>query len=445
MGERAKRICDFWLLSKLMLINLALSISTIGHCAEPPRALSTRQVAGTAELSALGFARSLPTRKLTPKSELPDFLEPVALRQLSQDNVELTGLPSFSSLYKGHVAAKTRSDDLVLFTIDPNLQRYVEQIARKSSSPHLAIVAMEPYSGKILAMTERSPLKTDLLRYNQLPAASLFKLVTTAAALEGASVQPNQIINFRGGTYTLNRWNYNPNPRTDNRSLPLNEALGMSCNPVFSRIMLKYLKPFQLRNYAKQFGFNSDIPADFDLPQSPANIPTSDYEIGRTAAGFGDVYLTPIHAAAMMAGIANGGFLPKPLLVEQVENARADLVYDRSAAMVQRMLLPKTADDLMRMMISTTTKGTSKREFYYKGRARLPGIQVAAKTGTLSGSNPKGVNHWFVAAAPAKNPKIVLAVVVVDQRTPSMSASRFGRMILEQYLLRSNKQPYKTL
>ncbi len=438
MGSSGFRVDKFLLLFVFVLI-FGLTNANIGLAAEPPfvlnRPLTPGAITGSNKFSALKLD-GISEEDVRAAFSAPSYLENVSLSSLTASSTKLVRLPEFKSIHQGKVSGKTASNAVVTFSIDPNLQRYTEGLISRTSSPHVGIVAMEPSTGRILAMAEKSPLKTNFLQHNGLPAASLFKIVTTSAALEAASLSPYQSINFRGGTYTLNRWNYLPNARSDNRSMTIAEALGLSCNPVFSRIVLKYLKPFQLRNYARNFGFNSEIPADFALPMSSAEIPLDNYGLGRTAAGFGDVTLTPIHAVAIMSGIANGGFLPKPSIIDRVSIPGSGIVYEHDTEMIQRMLQPDTAKDLLEMMVTTTTSGTSKREFIVRGKSRLPGIRVAAKTGTLSGTNPKGVNHWFVAAAPISAPKIAIAVIVVDPKSPSMSASRIGRMLLEQRLLR---------
>jgi peptidoglycan glycosyltransferase len=81
------------------------------------------------------------------------------------------------------------------------------------------------------------------------------------------------------------------------------------------------------------------------------------------------------------------------------------------------------------MMTATTTIGTSRKEFLGK----VP-WEVAGKTGTLKGDNPKGLNNWFIGAAPLENPRIAVAVIVINPSQVSSKASHIGRLILERYL-----------
>jgi cell division protein FtsI/penicillin-binding protein 2 len=71
-----------------------------------------------------------------------------------------------------------------------------------------------------------------------------------------------------------------------------------------------------------------------------------------------------------------------------------------------------------------------------KNRPILGEIRVAAKTGTLRGDNPSGINNWFVAAAPLEEPRIALSVIVVNPQTIDTKASHIGRLIIQKYLAR---------
>jgi cell division protein FtsI/penicillin-binding protein 2 len=175
------------------------------------------------------------------------------------------------------------------------------------------------------------------------------------------------------------------------------------------------------------------LSTDISLDSSKAFIPAGGFELGRTAAGFGQVTLSPIHAAALMSGIAHKGLLPRPALIERVVSPNGAVVYEQQPEMLTRIMSPATATRILDMMERTTTVGTSRKAFYdHRGRL-LPNISVAAKTGTLSGTYPAGINNWFVAAAPIENPTLAIAVVVVNQGSYNIKASQLGRMFIQKY------------
>jgi penicillin-binding protein A len=392
-------------------------------------------------LPQLDDATALPRENVRPASKAarvfpPPSLEKVNLALLPQGGVQLSTFPGFSTQFGGQLAGITSRSELVYYTLNPKLQAFAQSLVSAAKAPHVAVVAMDPRTGQILALAEKSKTIKDLSLHSGFPAASVFKLVTTTAALELAPVGPLSPINFRGGIYTLNRWNYLPNPKSDRKSMTLAEALGKSCNPVFARVALKYLNPKVLRRYSELFGFNKNLGFELSLPASSASVPDNDiFELGRTAAGFGEVTLSPIHAAALVAGIANGGLLPKPSIVERVTDREGTLIYKARAEALTRIMQPATAKKLLGMMEYTTTIGTSRKEFMKKKKQLLSGVSVAAKTGTLSGTNPEGLNHWFVAAAPISDPRIAISVIVVDPQSGT-KASRIGKQIIEKYLER---------
>lgn len=361
---------------------------------------------------------------------------PVQIQFTQAGAAKLASVPVFDTIINDRVTGLSTTNDRITLTLDPKLQAAAEAVLYKSRAPHVAIVAMDPYTGRILALADRSQSIKDLALHPGFPAASLFKVVTSAAAIDHANIDPDYMVKFRGGTYTLNRWNATPDNRRDTRRMTLVEALGRSCNVVFSRIATTFLPAKVLEDYANSFGFNREIPSDLPLPPSHANIPFyNTYEFGRTAAGFGDVRLTPVHAAMMMSGIANGGFLPQPSLIDSVVSSSGNVLYRNSPRVVQRSLKAEVAHELLQMMEATTTMGTSKRAFFYKRKPVLGDIRVAGKTGTLNGDNPAGLNNWFIGAAPIENPLIAVAVVVVNSHD-AYSASKIGRMMIEEYLVK---------
>ncbi len=362
-------------------------------------------------------------------SPTDDRLEKAYLQKISSNEITIPRMPDFRSAYRGRVAGLSENKDFIQYSINLQLQEYAKLLVSKVSASHVAVVAMEPSTGRILAIADKSSTLRGAATHAGFPAASLIKVITSAAAVERSGMHPDTEIAFRGGTYELSRTNYNPRPNSDKRVMSVSEALGKSCNPVFSRVALMFLNPALLRMQTAAFGFNTDLKLQVPIPTSKAVIPNEDYEFGRTAAGFGDVYISPIHAASMMSAIANKGKLLQPTIVDQVISARGDTSYRFTPSVVRQAINPETAQTLMEMMTYTTTVGTSKREF----AGKVP-WEVAAKTGTLRGINPKGLNLWFIGAAPLKDPQIAVAVIVVNPTTASSKASHIARLMLEKYL-----------
>ncbi len=360
-------------------------------------------------------------------------LDVVSVSSSSSGALRLSKRPSFNARIGDRFASVTPNNNYVFYTLDPELQEYVSGVVRNAAANHVAVVAMNPRTGAILAIAGKSPTIADIEYHAGFPAASLFKVVTAAAAVEHAGIDPNSLIAFRGGTYTLNEWNYLPNPRSDRRMMSVGEAMGRSCNPVFGHIGLKYLNGSVLNRYANKFGFNQSLDFPAPLPPSSASIPHEDpFELSRTSAGFGQVKISPVHAAALVSGIANDGLLPRPQLIERIADSDGRTLEQPRTEIIQRIVEPGTAQSLLEMMRNTTTIGTSRREFMRGSRPTLGNIDVAAKTGTLSGTDPVGLNNWFIAAAPINNPELAVAVITVDARHGA-KASHLGRLVFQKF------------
>lgn len=387
--------------------------------------------------------RSSKNHKITKNSAPPpepivqaEMLQKVAqVRRTQAGRIVLAGIPSFSLGQTAKAKGLSDNNESIFYTINSDLQNYADKLVAHTRAPHVAVVAMDPNSGRILALSGKSTLLKEPILHAGFPAASLFKVVTAAASVERGGMYPLKEIGFRGGLYTLNQGNFRPDSSKDTLSMTAAEALGRSCNPVFGRIGLLYSNPRIIREYAKAFGFNSVLSFEAPLPPSSAYIPENDYEFSKTCAGFGTVTLSPIHAATIMSAIANGGMLVSPSFVERIYSANNKLLYESKPSLIQRAMHPDTAAILLQMMEYTTTVGTSKREFARNKQNRLKNIRVAAKTGTLRGDNPHGLNHWFLAAAPIEHPKIALAIIVIDGGSLDSKPSHIGRLILEKYFL----------
>lgn len=343
----------------------------------------------------------------------------------------------FEQIDQGKYVISTSNGERVYLTPDPNLQRKAEQLLESNAVPWGAIVAIDPRSGRVLALASHStvePGAAPVALRATFPAASLFKLITASAALEEKSLSPVSRIFYRGGDYTLNKRNYLPNSKLDKRSMSFAQALGKSCNPVFGRISLQQLSASILNKFASRYWFNRDLMFSLPLEQSSFVTPSDDYELALTGAGFGPVTVSPVHAAVMVSAIANHGKMMLPQIVESVVNEKGQLAYQARQSQLGLVLPDRQATTLLDMMESTVKEGTARKQFRKSKSLKQQNFSVAGKTGTLSGENPKGRYHWFVAAAPSDNPEIALAALVIDRGNARINGTGLGRQFLEYYV-----------
>jgi cell division protein FtsI/penicillin-binding protein 2 len=121
----------------------------------------------------------------------------------------------------------------------------------------------------------------------------------------------------------------------------------------------------------------------------------------------------------------------EPRWIDRVVDASGRELTLPAAAPPRQVLSPELAGELRHMLIDTTTRGTARRAFRARGGRPLLGpVQVAGKTGSLSGTNPKGRYEWFIGVAPAEAPRIAVAVVVVQRARWWRNASQVASEVL---------------
>ncbi|MDP3970017.1 MAG: penicillin-binding protein 2 [Nocardioides sp.] len=302
-----------------------------------------------------------------------------------------------------------------------------------------AVVAIEPASGKILAMATSPSYDPNRLASHDFrqvqqawgdladdgarpmanraaqelfPPGSTFKLVTAAAALESGQYQPGSTV---PGGFSLDlpqTTNTLPNDGGGNCGgdrITLTQAMQTSCNVTFGHLGLE-LGPEAIAEQAEAFGFG-ERPFE-ELPAvATSDFPTGDATDGPLAAyaaiGQGSVRTSPLQMALVTAGIANGGDVMQPYLVDEVRSPDLD-VLDKTepTALRSGAVSPSVARDLTRMLVATVDSGTATA-------AQIPGVEVAGKTGTAqSGDGPPFA--WFVSFAPANDSRVAVAVMIED-------------------------------
>ncbi|MDQ3756856.1 MAG: penicillin-binding protein 2 [Actinomycetota bacterium] len=243
------------------------------------------------------------------------------------------------------------------------------------------------------------------------PPGSTFKVVTSAAALERA---PELVTKDYPRLRALDL------PQTD-KDLPnfggsscggtLPQLLRVSCNTGYAQMGLD-LGADRLAGEAHEFGFGARPP--FDLPAAARSVFPDAEEFDRdlpglaqSAIGQQSVAATPLEMALVAAGVANGGKIMKPHVLAEVRDNEGNVVRTAQPGEWLTATSPETAAALRDMMVAVVNGGTATR-------AAVPGVQVAAKTGTAQTTGDNS-HAWIVAFAPAEAPKVALAVIVESQ------------------------------
>lgn len=324
-------------------------------------------------------------------------------------------------------------EGLAHLTLDPELQKKLTRLLSDYRVPWGATVLLEPRTGRVLALAEHSQKEkgaSGIALRAIGPAASIFKIVTASALLQ-RGVEPEETVCYHGGNHRIARKNLTDDPRRDRRCLTLAAAMGHSANVVFAKLADRGLTPELLRAEAGRWLFNGAIPFARPVEVSTAGIPEDPFALATTAAGFGEVRLSALHGALIASVVANGGMLVPPELLASVEGlpfpARPD---------PRRVVEQPVAEALAAMMRTTTTEGTARKIFRRDRllrRSPLREVQVAGKTGSLSESGPYRDFSWFVGYAPADEPQVVVATVIVNERLWRVKAPFVAHHALETF------------
>ena len=338
------------------------------------------------------------------------------------------------------LTARTVSGETLYYTIDEDLQNRVHDFMAKYQVPYGVFVAIEPATGRILAMTAHSSVDPDWDQdafFELYPMASLFKIITASAALETKRITPETVVEFRGNSYSENPRYWDASPRGKNNRMDVTYAMGKSINPVYGRVASDIAGKVSIMEYVDKFGFNQTLLTGTPAKESLANEPQSDHDLKLMGAGLDhQVRISPLHAAVIMAAIANNGRMMSPALTEKLVNGKGIAKETLMPREIRRLVTPETAAALTRMLSSTVINGTSRRAFHdRRGRPRLD-VKIAAKTGSITGTEPKGHYSWFAAFAPTENPRIALVALVINQDKWKIKSAQVGEQALEEFFER---------
>lgn len=321
----------------------------------------------------------------------------------------------------------------VALTLDANVQRAAYEALGDLEG---GVLAIEPSTGRVLAMVTSPSFDTNLLAahnatevnatYDALvadpgqplsnrsiagdlnPPGSTFKLVVASAALASGEYTPQSTFP-NPASYTLPQSSsviHNASGGTcgPGATVTLADALRLSCNIPFAELAVE-LGDTAIREEAEKYGFNQS----FELPlvSTPSSYPRAldAPQTALTGFGQGQVTATPLQMAMVAAGIANGGVVMAPRMVDRVIGPDLSVQQTYDDVEFGRALDQDIADELVAMMVANVSDGAA-------SGARIDGVDVAGKTGTAENGTGQPYSLWFTGFAPADDPQVAVAVVV---------------------------------
>jgi len=261
-----------------------------------------------------------------------------------------------------------------------------------------AVVAMDPYSGRVLAV-----LNPYLGLSTAYEPCSVFKIVVAIAGLTEHVVTPDTVYNCAGGCWF---W-------PGHGPINLRRALAVSCNPYFEWVGER-LGYERIQKYAYLLGLGS--PTGVNLPgeaagRIPLSVPLS--RVGHVSSHAKGVGTTAIQLAVLMSAVINGGIVFEP----QVAGPAGFVPKER-----WRLPPQVVVGGLTEGFLGAVNEGSAANAFD-------PDVIVAGKTGTCAGVG------WFASYAPADKPEVV-TVVFTRPGTGHVASAVAGRMY--QYLYKSS-------
>jgi cell division protein FtsI/penicillin-binding protein 2 len=346
----------------------------------------------------------------------------------------------FQELKNSHSAGTIKAENFYLETsLDSNLQHYLEERMDRKNSRFIGIVVMQSDTGRILAMVGFDKTKSDVnpcLR-NSFPAASIFKIVTAAAAVDHCGYEANTVLHFNGYKHTLYRNQLKERINRHTNRVLFKDSFAQSINPVFGKIGILYLGKTILEEYAAAFGFNQSI--DFELPVSASRFQIKEipYHWAEIASGFNhDTTISPIHAAMMASAVINEGRMVEPTIVDRVIDDEGQLLYRNQTQWFGRAMTPKASNVLSRLMEETVKAGTGRKSFRDRRRHKiLSKLTIGGKTGSIFNREHDARFDWFVGYAQQKKgpAQLAIAVLVAHEEYIGIRATAYARWAMDHY------------
>jgi len=306
---------------------------------------------------------------------------------------------------------------------DTLLAKRLRQLLKRYKPDGAFYLLADPSTNEILAWAQRKNGEESeaptLLNYGGLPAASLIKILSAAAAMEYKRYGAASEIPLIGHPHKLFK-NQLVVPRNySGRTVSLEDAFARSINPVFG-IIGQQLGGKRLKAVADQLGFNRSLTKG-NSSISHFNPPQSGYEVAEAASGFTTANtISPLHTAGIIRSILSGEGMSVPWSKHIPEAWAPDVKVSVPATALSR----NTRYGMKRLMERTVTHGTAKNSlrktvFSYN----MDMLDIGGKTGTLDGFNPEKARYeWFAGYAEyEKDPSQSIIFVVMqyhkDKRT----------------------------
>lgn len=336
--------------------------------------------------------------------------------------------------------------------IDPNNGEILAMASSPTYDPNWFVVGMTPDQWKSIISNPFRPLENKAIKA-EYPPASTYKIITALAGLEEGVIDVTSTFycpgHYRYGNRVYRCWR-----RGGHGEVNVVKAMERSCDVFFYQVG-EALGVDRLAKYAKACGLGQLTGVELDQ-ESEGLVPTKAWKRKRigtpwqggetisVSIGQGFNLVTPLQMAVLTAAVGNGGKRFKPSIIKKIDSFQNKTVIERKAEVVGRLPVSPSTLALVRKGLWSAVNGR-------KGTAhgsRIKSVEYAGKTGTAQVVGRKIVegldedqikllhrdHAWFVAYAPAHDPKIAVAVIVEHGEHGSTAAAPIAKEMIKTYL-----------
>lgn len=337
-----------------------------------------------------------------------------------------------------------KGNDLVL-TIDPKVQAAAAAALGGRAG---AVVALNPRSGAVLALVSQPGFDAGAIdtrgaallndpagplvnraTQGQYPPGSTFKTVTASAALDSGVLKPDARFKCPSGYVVEGFVIACKGIPPGIREYDFAHAYAWSINASFAQTAVD-MGASTLVQYARRFGFEEEIPFDLPLAISHLLRPRESFNpvlLANTGFGQGQLAVTPMQMALVVATVANNGALMRPYLVQRVQTPAGALITQHEPQVIRQVIRPETAATLRSFMGTAVKEG-------FSGAAAIPGVEVGGKTGTAEVGGGQHSHAWFTSIAPLNDPRVAVAVIVEHAGQGSTVAAPIAQAVMRAAL-----------
>jgi penicillin-binding protein 2 len=381
-------------------------------------------------------------------------------------NRELSGQPGTKKLlYDEHgrkfpeeQPRRPRPGGTVVTTLNQKWQEHAEKVLRQKSKRG-AFVLIDVNTGEVLVMAsrpsfdlnqwipgisdaEKKTLEDDPATplfgrafQSKYPPGSCFKPFVALTALNSGKIDEDTTINCPGAITLGNHTFHNHNKRAAG-SINVIQALASSNNIWFGQVGMDLGAPAFLAT-ARRFGYGEKTGLDL-VGETSGTVPTSEWMLKvhkrnfkdgddfNLSIGQGSLEVSPLQVAQSMAGIANGGVLPKLHLMMQVQDPYGRVIKQAVPERRNWLGIDPNAIEVVRKGMRQVVEGGTGRA------AGLSFSDLCGKTGTAQWNNDRNL-AWFAGFLPYEEPRFAFAAVYEGSRGENPSGGKNAAPIVKAF------------